>query len=97
MQKAVDKMGRQVAIKVGALQNKNTSLIDKMKMKIDSDNGRHIYSRRLGAVEPVFGNINTNKGLDRFTLRGKTKVNAQWLMYCLVHNVEKLQNYGQLA
>jgi len=97
MQKAVDKMGRQVAIKVGTPRNKGTSLIDKMKMKIDSDKGRHIYSRRLGAVEPVFGNINTNKGLNRFTLRGKTKVNAQWLMYCLVHNIEKLQNYGQLA
>ena len=97
MQKKVDKMGRQVAIKKGTTINKNMSLIDRMKMKIDSDKGRHIYSRRLGAVEPVFGNINTNKGLNRFTLRGKTKVNAQWLMYCLVHNVEKIQNYGQVA
>ena len=31
---------------------------------------------------------------DRFTLRGKIKVNIQWLMYCLVHNIEKILNYG---
>ncbi|MFY0658404.1 MAG: transposase, partial [Neptunomonas phycophila] len=38
--------------------------------------GRHIYSKRLGTVEPVFGNLESNKGLKRFTLRGKEKVNA---------------------
>jgi hypothetical protein len=68
-----------------------------MKGKTDSDHGRHIYSRRLGTVEPVFGNINTTKRLRRFSHRGKLKVNAQWLMYCLVHNIEKLQNYGAMA
>jgi hypothetical protein len=31
-----------------------------------------------------------NKGLKRFTLRGKDKVNAQWLLYCMVHNIEKI-------
>ena len=64
--------------------------------EIDSRQGRHIYSQRLGTVEPVFGNINTNKRLNRFSLRGKTKVNAQWLMYCMVHNIEKLQHYGSI-
>ncbi len=41
---------------------------------IDSPMGRHIYSKRLGTVEPVFGNLESNKGLKRFTLRGKEKV-----------------------
>jgi hypothetical protein len=26
--------------------------------------------------------------LDRFTLRGKIKVNIQWMLYCMVHNIE---------
>nr|WP_246072491.1 transposase [Catenovulum sediminis] len=43
-------------------------------------------------MEPVFANITKNKGMNYFTLRGKTKVNAQWQMYCLVHNIEKLRN-----
>ena len=31
-----------------------------------------------------------NKKLDRFTLRGQGKVDGQWKLYCLVHNIEKL-------
>ncbi|MCR4300604.1 MAG: transposase [Sulfuricaulis sp.] len=41
-------------------------------------------------------NVRHAKGLDRFTLRGKTKVNAQWLLYCLVHNIGKIQRYGPM-
>ena len=48
-----------------------------LKAKIDSVQGRHVYSQRLGTVESVFGNINTTKRLNRFNLIGKTKVNAQ--------------------
>ncbi len=33
-----------------------------------------------------------NKGMNKFTLRGQEKVNTQWQMYCLVHNIEKLRN-----
>ena len=65
-----------------------------MVEKIDSEEGREIYSHRMEIVEPVFGNIRMNKHLDRFTLRGKIKVNIQWLLYCMVHNVEKIMNYG---
>jgi len=36
----------------------------------------------MSVVEPVFGNIGTNKGLNRFSLRGKTKVQGQWQLFC---------------
>jgi len=67
------------------------SYSDKMKVKINSPVGRQ-YSKRLGAIEPVFCNITVNKGMNKFTLRGQEKVNSQWKMYCLVHNIEKLRN-----
>lgn len=70
------------------------SLSKQMVEKIDTEQGRRIYPQRLAIVEPVFANIRTNKRLDRFTLRGKIKVNIQWLMFCLVHNIEKILNYG---
>jgi transposase len=70
------------------------SLTDEMKQKIDTPDGRRAYSKRLGIVEPVFGNIRSCKRMDRFTLRGRIKVNIQWLLYCLVHNIEKISNYG---
>jgi hypothetical protein len=65
-----------------------------MVEKIESEEGRRIYPQRMAIVEPVFGNIRSNKRLDRFTLRGKIKVNIQWLLYCMVHNIEKIANYG---
>jgi transposase len=70
------------------------SLSKQMVEKIDTEEGRRIYPQRLAIAEPVFANIRINKRLDRFTLRGKVKVNIQWLMYCLVHNLEKIMNYG---
>ena len=67
---------------------------ERMKRIFDSPEGRSIYSKRMGAVEPVFAHIRDVLGLDRFTLRSKKKVNIQWLLYCIVHNVGKLQRYG---
>ena len=69
---------------------------DWMKARIDSDKGKQIYSHRMSVVEPVFANIGSNKGLNRFSLRGKAKVQGQWQLYCLVHNIEKLKNYGNM-
>ena len=66
----------------------------KMQQKVDSKEGKEIYSKRLGIIEPVFANIRSQKRLDRFTYRGKVKVNIQWMLYCLVHNIEKISNYG---
>jgi len=65
-----------------------------MIKKIDSEKGRTIYPRRIAIVEPVFANIRIQKRLDKFNLRGKIKVNIQWLLYCMVHNIEKWANYG---
>ena len=70
------------------------SYTDKMKARIDSPEGRIQYGQRFATVEPVFGNVRYNKGLDRFTLRGRTKVDAQWKLFCLVHNIEKLAHHG---
>ena len=65
-----------------------------MAAKVDTERGRKIYPQRLALIEPVFANIRIHKRLDRFTLRGKVKVNIQWLLYCMVHNIEKILNYG---
>lgn len=37
-----------------------------------------------------------NIGLERFTLRGKQKVDAQWKLYCIVHNLLKMHRYGEV-
>ncbi len=70
------------------------NLTKKMAEKIDREEGRNIYHQRIAIVEPVFANIKCMKGLDRFTLRGKIKVNIQWVLYCMVHNICKIMRYG---
>ena len=90
MRKPPTERGRQVQF-LNDESRKQLSYSDKMKIKIDSPIGRRQYAKRLGCIEPVFGNITTNKGMNKLTLRGQLKVNAQWQLYCLVHNIEKLQ------
>jgi len=85
---------RQVAYFLGRSEQGKNTFTEKMKHKIDSAVGKFIYSKRLGTVEPVFANICSTTGLNRFTLRGKTKVNSQWLMYCIVHNLKKIHRFG---
>jgi hypothetical protein len=69
------------------------SLIDEMKAKINTPQGKQIYARRLAIVEPVFANIRIIKRLDCFTLRTKSKVDVQWKLFVLVHNISKIHKY----
>jgi transposase len=72
------------------------NLIDEMKAKIDSEEGKRIYARRLALVEPVFANICVHKRMHRFTLRSKLKVDVQWRLFALVHNIGKIHTFGTL-
>jgi transposase len=87
--------GRQVSFALN--ETRAPTYTDWMKHRVDSPKGKQIYSHRMSVVEPVFGNIGTNKKLNRFSLRGKDKVQGQWYWFCLIHNLEKLNNYRQLA
>jgi len=88
--------GRQVSFIINKGQG-TANYTDWMKHRIDSAKGKLIYSHRMSVVEPVFGNIGTNKRLNRFSLRGKKKVQGQWQLFCLIQNIEKLKNYGELV
>ena len=84
---------RQVVYFTGKTEQRKEKPIEIMKRKFDTLFGRFIYNKRIAIVEPVFANLK-NKGMDRFTLRGKQKVDAQWKLFTLVHNIEKIANYG---
>ena len=66
---------------------------EEMRDKIDSKEGREIYSKRMGIVEPVFANIRFHKRLNYFTLRTKKKVNIQWNLFSLIHNIDKIRKF----
>jgi hypothetical protein len=84
----VKQKGRQVSFL--NKEQARTSYLDMMKEKVDSVEGRRIYSRQMWTIEPVFGNVTSNKRQNKLSLRGEQKCTAQWIMFCLVHNIEKL-------
>ena len=88
--------GCQVNVKIGSIAKQKNSPLERMKQKIDSTLGRHTYSMRLGIVEPVFGHINDAIGIKRFTLRSKKKVNGQWLLMTMLHNMTKIHRFGTI-
>ena len=78
MKNPIKEHGRQVSF--FNIEQGKKSYLDLMKQKIDSEMGRKIYSRCMWTIEPVFGNICSNKRLNRISLRGETKATAQWLL-----------------
>ncbi|MBN1303280.1 MAG: transposase [Anaerolineales bacterium] len=65
-----------------------------MKAKIDTDQGKQIYARRPGVVEPVFVNICVHKRMHRYPLRAKLKVDVKWRLFALVHKIGKIHSFG---
>src|SRR5436190_734566 len=61
-----------------------------MREKLRTAVGDGIYRQRKAIIEPVFGQIKEVRGFRRFTLRGLTKVTAEWTVICLTHNLLKL-------
>ena len=75
---------------------KDATRVDRMRRKLQTRVGAAIYSRRKTVVEPVFGQIKEARGFRRFLLRGLGKVQGEWAMICLTHNILKLHRlcYG---
>jgi len=64
-----------------------------MKAKLASDHGREVYGQRMPLVEAVFGNLKFNLGFGRYRLRGLKKVQGEFLLMCISHNLKKLAKY----
>jgi len=85
---------RQVTFFLGKRPTDQPDVLAAMRQRIDSDEGKRMITRRFATVEPVFGNLRYNKRLSRFTLRGKAKVDGQFKLYAMMHNIEKFAGSG---
>jgi len=66
---------------------------ERMAAKVRTPAGRALYARRKVIVEPVFGQIKGARGFRRFLLRGLAKVQGEWRLVCLTHNLLKIWRY----
>jgi len=69
----------------------------RMDRKLRSKAGQAIYALRKTIVEPVFGQIKGARGLDRFLLRGLEKVDGEWTLMAITHNIGKLHRAALAA
>ena len=68
--------------------------IAQMHAKIQTAAGHAVYALRKAISEPVFGQIKDGRGFRRCSFRGLAKVQAEWLLICLTHNLLKLFRAG---
>lgn len=64
-----------------------------MRAKLDTPVGKQIYAKRKHIVEPVFAQIKGPMGFRRFQLRGLAKVNLEFLLVAIGHNLKKIATY----
>ena len=67
----------------------------KMREKLKSDEGRERYKIRLKTVEPPFGNIKYNLGFRQFSLREQKKVQGEFNLMCIAHNLKKIHTFQE--
>jgi transposase len=63
---------------------------EQMRRALTTGQGRELYRRRQGMIEPVFGNTKHNRRIDRFRRRGLAHCLAEWRLITATHNLLKL-------
>jgi Transposase DDE domain len=58
-----------------------------------TDHGRELYLKRQGMIEPVFGEIKSNRGARQFSRRGRSAVRSEWRLLTATHNLLKLHQH----
>jgi transposase len=74
----------------------NATVQERMWHKLKSKEGAAVYNQRKAIVEPVFAYLKHVRGFRQFLLRGQARVEAEWLLMCLTHNLLKMFRAKQL-
>ncbi len=64
--------------------------IKRMREKLDSKDGKKTYQVRMSTVEPLHGDMQKNRGFIQFVLRGLDKVNVEYNLLAIAHNIRKI-------
>ncbi len=69
-----------------------TRLRHEMETRLTKPTGRSLYKQRKTIIEPVFGDIKTNRRITRFLRRGHDNVRAEWHWILTGHNLTIMHN-----
>jgi transposase len=70
--------------------SEDAELIDKMRNKLKTVEGRKVYGQRKSTVEPVFGIIKHVLGFRQFLLRGLKAVSGEWTLVSIAWNIKRM-------
>jgi len=73
----------------------NLSAKQRMARKLRTKQGREMYAKRKGMIEPIFGQLKQILGFRQFSLRGLASMRGEWRLMATVHNFLKLWRHGQ--
>ena len=65
-------------------------IMDRMRQRMESEQGKEIYSQRKWMIEPLFGHFKHNLKFRQFLTRGKRSVETEWLLLCIANNIRKV-------
>lgn len=68
----------------------NPTPTERMKHRLQTQEGKQIYAERKSTVEPVFGIIKHIMGFRQFMLRGFEKAKGEWNLMCIAYNLKRL-------
>lgn len=61
-----------------------------MRNKLRTPQGRRLYTRRKAIVEPVFGILKEQRGMNQFRMRGLNKVSIEFTLSSMAYNITRL-------
>ncbi len=65
-------------------------LMQKMRVRLGTKEGKQKYGKRKYIVEPVFGDMKFNRNMRMLHLRGKLKAAGEFMIMCIAHNLKKI-------
>jgi len=77
------------SLRAKCIRKKNTKARQVAKLDLDKVEGKESFTAKMKR------RFDTVEGRSLYSKRMGMKVNTQWLLYCMVHNIGKIQRYGR--
>lgn len=68
----------------------NPTAIERLQHRLQTAEGKALYSQRKYKIEPLFGVIKQVMGFRQFMLRGFEKAQGEWTLICIAYNLKRL-------
>lgn len=88
-----DKNRRKENLNIKEIKEKYSKVKYKNLKKLLTKKGEKEYKKRMHTAEPPFGNIKHNLGYRYFLLRGLEKVQGEFNLMCIGHNINKIHSF----